>query len=338
MKNKVLIIFTIVFIAVFSIIFSLTFGGSINSCSHVLNIIFNKLFNVPLIDGINKSQVAIIWDIRMPRVFLSFLIGGMLSISGCIFQSVLRNTLASSYTLGVSSGSSLGMGLLIISGLSVSSHFVYSFTGFLFSIITVMLVLFLSRKIDKNLENNTVILVGMVISLFLNSILNLLTSIKRESISSIVIWQMGSFSSRGWGYVMSIIPIFIITFIYILTLSRELDILTFGDEMSKSVGVNLRSVKIKLLLVSSVLTGASISSSGIIGFIDLITPQISRKIFGGRHIVIIPISMVLGGTFMVWFDFIARNIVYPSELPLSTINALVGTPIFCYILFKKARR
>lgn len=338
MKNKILIIFIIVFFAVFSIIFSLSFGGSVNSFLQVINIILNKIFNVPLMDIITKSQVDIVLDIRLPRVILSFLIGGMLSISGCIFQSVLRNTLASSYTLGVSSGSSLGVGLLLISGLSGFSNFLYPFVGFLFSILTVMLVLVLSKKIDRNLENNTVILVGMVISLFLNSILNLITSIKRENMSSIIIWQMGSFSSRGWKYVISIIPIFIISLIYILTLLKELDILTFGDEMSKAVGVNLRNVKFKLLILASILTGASISSSGIIGFIDLITPQISRKIFGGKHVIIIPISMILGGSFMVWFDFIARNIVYPSELPLSTINALIGTPIFCYILFRKARR
>lgn len=335
MKNKKIILWIILMIPIISIILSLTFGNNSVSFSQLSNIFLNKIFNLNLGNEISNSQVVIIWDIRFPRILLSFLVGGMLSISGCIFQSVLRNPLASSYTLGVSSGASLGVGLLIVFGFNSLKNFSYAFVGFAFSILTVVFVLFMCKKIDKRLNNNNVILVGMVISLFLDSLLNLITSIKMESLLSILIWKMGSFSSRGWEYLIFIIPIFIISFLCVMFFTRELDILTFGDKMGSSVGVNVRSVKFKLLVLSSVLTGVSISSSGIIGFIDLITPQICRKIFGGNHKIIIPLSMILGGSFMIWFDFVARNIVYPSELPLSTINALIGTPIFCYVLFRR---
>lgn len=333
---KFIIIILISFISIF---LGILFGGQINNVGNISHIVLHKIFGISIGEEIPKTLISIIWDIRIPRVIFSFLVGGMLSVSGVVMQSVLKNPLASSYTVGISSGSSLGVGLfLILNNVLSYPYFVYPIVGFIFSIITVMFVMYLSRKIDKHMSNNTIILIGMVISLFLNAVLTLITSIKKESISSILIWQMGSFSSRGWEYLISVIPFFLISFVGIMILTREMDILTLGDELSNTMGVNLTNTKIKLLIFSSILTGASISSSGIIGFIDLITPHICRKIFGSRHIIIVPASMILGGTFMVIFDMIARGIVYPSEIPISTVNALVGTPIFCYIFFKYNRR
>lgn len=335
--NKILIILCL---CLLSLIFSLLVGGSSSSPIKILNIIFNKMFNVELMDGISNIEYNIIWNIRLPRVLLSFIVGGMLSISGVIIQSILRNPLASSYTIGVSSGASLGIGILIVFnlGLGLFGYFIYPIVGFVCSILTVIFIIVLCKKLDRNMENNTIILIGMVISLFLNAMLTLISSLKQESLSSILIWQMGSFSSRGWTYVISIIPFMIIGVFGALYFSRELDILTFGDEMGKSVGVNISKVKVYLLIFVSILTGASIASSGIIGFVDLIVPHVSRKIFGSKHRIVIISSFLIGGIFMVLFDVIARVIIYPAELPIATINALVGTPIFCYIFFKSYRR
>lgn len=335
--NKLIIILCLCFL---SLILSLIIGGSISNPIKILSIILNKLFGVELIDGISNIEYNIIFNIRLPRVLLSFMVGGMLSVSGVIIQSVLRNPLASSYTIGVSSGASLGIGILIVFNLGLigGGYFIYPIIGFIFSVLTVIFVIILCKKLDKNMENNTIILIGMVISLFLNAILTLISSLNKESLSSILIWQMGSFSSRGWMYVLSIIPFMVIGVLGSFYFSRELDILTFGDEMGKSVGVNITKVKVYLLLFVSVLTGASIVSSGIIGFIDLIVPHISRKIFGSKHYIVLISSFLIGGIFMVLFDIIARVLIYPAELPIATINALVGTPIFCYIFFKRYRR
>lgn len=337
--NTLIKIVVIIFVSFLCIFFGIVFGGQINNIGDIVRIILHKIFGFSLNEDIPKTLISIIWDIRVPRVIFSFFVGGMLSVSGVVMQSVLRNPLASSYTIGISSGSSLGVGLfLILENIFIYPYFVYPIVGFIFSIITVMFVVYLSKKIDKYMSNNTIILIGMVVSLFLNALLTLITSIKKENISSILIWQMGSFSSRGWEYLISIIPFFLISFLGIIILTREMDILTLGDEMCNTIGVNLKKTKIKLLIFSSILTGASISSSGVIGFIDLITPHICRKLFGSKHIIIVPMSMIFGGTLMVIFDIIARNVVYPSEIPISTINALIGTPIFCYIFFKYNRR
>ncbi len=327
----------ILILSILSIFLALIIGGNIKSPSSILNIISHNLFGTSLRENISSMHSNIIFNIRLPRVFLSFLVGGMLSVSGVIVQSVLRNPLASSYTLGVSSGASLGIGMMIIFNISLS-YFAYPVVGFISSILTILFVILFVKKLDRNMSNNTIILIGMVISLFLNAILTLFTSLNHENLSSILIWQMGSFSSRGSVYLFSIIPFMLIGVIGAFFLSREMDILTFGDEMSKSVGVNIKKVKILLLIYASILTGASISSSGIIGFVDLIVPHISRKIFGSSHKVIIVFSFFIGGIFMTIFDVISRVIIYPAELPISTISALIGTPIFCYIFFKSYRR
>ena len=338
--NKKILFITMLIICFFILFFGLIIGSNLDNPIDILNIILHKIFNIKISDHISKTMISIIWDIRLPRVLLSFFVGAMLSVSGVVIQSILKNPLASAYTIGISSGASLGIGIFVVLGISLGSFswFIYPIVGFLFSIITAMVVICICKKMDNNMSNNTIILIGMIISLFLNSLLTLITSMNKENLSSMLIWQMGSFSSRGFNYILPVIIFFIIGLIGVLSLCKEMDILTFGDEMCKTVGVNVKSVKTKLLIYSSILTGASISSSGIIGFVDLITPHIARKLFGSKHIIVVPVSILLGGILMVIFDIIARTIIYPAELPISTINALVGTPIFIYIFFKKNRR
>lgn len=329
-RNKILVI---IFLMIISILLGIIISGDFSDIIDNLKIIMNGF------KGESHVRVSILLGIRIPRVLLSFLVGGMLAISGVIMQSVLRNPLASSYTMGVSSGASLGIGIFLILNLfSSDTSFLYSLIGFIFSILTTAFVIFMCKRFDFYMRNNSIILIGMIISLFLNSLLSILTLTKRESLSSILIWQMGSFSSRGWGYLISVFPFFLISFILVMKQTREMDILTFGDEMCNAIGINSLKLKINLLIISSILTGASIATSGVIGFIDLIIPHICRKLFGARHGIVIPTSVILGGIFMVNFDTIARTIIYPSEIPISIINSLIGTPIFCYIFLKMKGR
>lgn len=339
MKARTLFKFLLIIVgSLLVIILGLIIGGGVEDIVHIFEIILHGLFGVDLKDSISSMEVSIIWNIRFPRVLLAFIVGGMLSVSGVIIQSVLRNPLASSYTIGVSSGASLGIGIFTVCNITFLGHFTYPVVGFIFSVLTIIFVISLCRKFDSNMSNNTIILIGMVISLFLNAVFILITSIRHESLSSIIIWQLGSFSSRGWIYVISIIPFLVIGVIGAVFYSKELDILTFGDDMSKAVGVNVSKIKIIMLLYVSILTGASIAASGVIGFVDLVVPHISRKIFGAGHSVVIVSSLFIGGILMVIFDIISRVIIYPAEIPIATVNALIGTPIFCYIFFREYRR
>ena len=250
-----------------------------------ISIIANKLINIPLRDGVMPKDVSIIWKIRLPRVLLAFLVGGCLATSGAVVQSILKNQLASPYTLGVSSGASLGAGLVIVTGVTIPviGGFTLPFVGFIFGLFTVYLVILFSSKIDKTMSNNTIILAGMVFSLFVNALLTTLTAMFSEDLKSIALWQMGSFAMRGWTYVWLIIPFCLVGMIGILRYTKEMDILTFGEEQAQSVGVDTSKVKTKLFVFSAILTGGAVSLSGTIGFVDLIAPHVVRKIFGSNH-------------------------------------------------------
>ena len=304
----------------------------------IITIIANKTFGITLRDGVLPKDVSIIWKIRLPRVLLAFLVGGCLATSGAVVQSILKNQLASPYTLGVSSGASLGAGLVIITGITIPviGSFTLPFVGFIFGLFTVYLVILFSSKIDKTMSNNTIILAGMVFSLFVNALLTTLTAMFSEDLKRIALWQMGSFAMKGWTYVGLIIPFCLVGMIGTLMYTKEMDILTFGEEQAQSVGVNTSKVKTKLFIFSAVLTGGAVSLSGTIGFVDLIAPHVVRKIFGSNHKYVIPMSFVFGGCLMVVTDLIARSVFAPTELPVGAVTALIGAPFFAYVYFKKA--
>ncbi len=314
-------------------------GSSDTSLIDIISIIGYKALGIPLLKEINPNDVAIIWNLRLPRVFLAFIVGGSLSVSGAVVQSLLRNPLASPYTLGVSSGASLGVGFLIISGLSIPilGRLTLPLTGFLCGLLTVFIIIKFACKVDKSMPTSTIILSGMVFSLFCNAILTTITALYSEDIKSIALWEMGSFSMKGWSYVQIGVPFFIIGIIGVMRYCTEMDILSFGEDQAKSVGVDTNRIKTRLLIFSAILTGSAVALSGIIGFVDLIIPHLVRRIIGAKHKYVIPVCIILGGCFMVITDLVARIIIIPSELPVGAITALIGAPFFAYIYFKKSR-
>jgi iron complex transport system permease protein len=312
-------------------------GSSGISLLDTLRIIAAQISTLPLAEGIDPRNVSIIWILRLPRVLLAFMVGGALAISGTVFQSILKNQLASPYILGVSSGASLGAGLVILSGfaLPLIGGFTLPLAGFLFGLVTVYGVIALSSRIDKTMSNNTVILLGMVVTLFVNALLTTLTALYREELRSLIIWQMGSFSLKGWSYVRLMLPFFIIGPLGIFRYTREMDILTFGEEQAQSMGVETQGVRKRLFLFATILTGGAVALSGTIGFVDLIAPHLARKIVGSTHRCVLPMAFLIGGSLMVIADMAARTIVSPSELPVGAITAIIGAPFFAWVYFKK---
>ena len=336
-KKKILIS---VLIALIIISIGTSYGSSNINIMDTISILGHKLFNIPLKENIDPKNISIVWNLRLPRVLLAFLVGGCLAASGAVVQSILKNQLASPYTLGVSAGSSLGAAMIIVSGVSlpIIGGFTLPVVGFLFGLITVYLVVVFSSKIDKTMSNNTIILSGMVFSLFVNALLTTVTALFSQDLKSISLWQMGSFAMKGWSYVRLIIPFALIGMLGVLKFTREMDILTFGEEQAMSVGVDTSKVKKKIFIFSAVLTGGAVSLSGTIGFVDLIAPHVVRKIFGSNHKYVIPMSFVFGGCLMIVSDLIARTIVSPSELPVGAVTAIIGAPFFAYVYFNKSRR
>ncbi len=331
-------IFLSILICILLIITAVAIGSVNIPINQISKIILSKISgkDLPAIDG---NLVSIIWKIRFPRVLLAFVVGGALAVSGAVMQSVLKNPLASSYTLGVSSGASLGAGLVIISGftLPLLGKLTLPFVGLLGGLLTVYLAINFTSRIDKNMGNNTIILVGMVFSLFINAMITLMTALSRDGLQRLIYWQMGSFNLKEWSHVIILTPIVTIMVLVLIRYSRELDILTFGEEEAMGIGVEIQKVKWILLSLAAGLTGSAIAFVGVIGFIDLIVPHIVRKIFGSNHILVLPLSMLFGGGFMIICDLIARTIIPMSELPVGAITALIGTPFFAYIYFSRRK-
>jgi len=326
-------------VSLFIIAAAASLGSSGISFADTVLIILHKTFRLPLAPSIDPKNVSIVWLLRLPRVLLAFFAGGCLAISGAVCQSVLRNPLASPYILGVSSGASLGAGIIIVSGIAlpILSGFTLPLTGFVFGLATVFLVTVFSSRIDRTMSNNTVILCGMVLSLFLNAVLTTMSAIFSDDLRRIALWQMGSFAMRGWTYIYLLLPFFAIGSAGIFLYTREMDILSFGDDHAKSTGVETGTLRIKLLALCAILTGAAVALCGVIGFVDLIAPHAARRISGSQHKYLIPMSFILGGSLMTLTDLIARTVISPSELPVGAITALIGAPFFAWVYFKRRR-
>lgn len=305
----------------------------------ILTIIYGKVFNKPIMVNSEINSLSIIWNIRLPRTLLAFIVGGALAVSGSVMQSVLKNPLASSYTLGVSSGASFGAGMVMITGFTIPflGRLTLPFVGLVAGLLTVYLAVTFAAKIDRNMGNNTIVLIGMVFSLFINAMITLMNSLFRENIQKLTFWQMGSFSLREWSDVQILLPITLICILILIRYSRELDIMSFGEEQAMTIGVDIQRVKWILLGLSAALTGSAIAFVGVIGFIDLIAPHVVRKIFGSTHRLVIPMSAIVGGAFMVVCDLIARVAIPVSELPVGAVTALIGAPFFAYVYFSRRK-
>ncbi len=304
-----------------------------------VQILMSRITAVPPDNGIRAYRIAIIADLRLPRVLLAFIAGAALSVSGAVMQSVLKNPLASSFTLGVSSGASLGAGSVILFGLTGVLHGMITVpaAGFLASIIAMFLLLRFTRSIDPSFSNNTIILSGMILSLFLNAILTLLSVLSADGLKNILSWQLGSFALRGTGPLVVLFPVASLCTLIVFTYRRELDILTFGSDEAASLGVPVRRTKNILILLASVLTGCTVAFTGVIGFVDLAIPHLVRRVWGPSHRTLIPFSFLLGGSFMVLADLLCRTVYTSAELPVGAVTALLGAPVFAHIYLASRR-
>lgn len=323
------------FVAIMIIIASIAIGSVSISPLEIFSILGNKFFGTVLPENLPKTHPDLLINIRLPRVFLSFLVGAVLGICGTVMQSILNNPLASPFGLGVSAGSGLGAALVIVLGISsgVLGSFVLPIFGIIFGLLAVLIVIFFSNRIDRNFSNNTIVLTGMVLSLFLNAIITTLSATSSQSSQQINLWLLGSFSMKEWRYVQILLPIALVGVFIFFRYSKELDLMTFGEEQAMTAGLNLKAVKWILLCTIAVLVGVSVSFVGIIGFVDLIAPHIVRRFFGSKHRLVLPASAIFGGTFLTGCDLLARTLISPSEIPIGSITALIGAPFFIYIFF-----
>lgn len=337
--NTKLKIFICIFISIVFLFLSIAIGSVQVTLKDIVLIILQKL-NVISQSSSNEVITSIIWDIRLPRVLIAFLAGGALAVSGAILQSMMKNPLASPYTLGVSAGAGVGAAFVMVLGINIPflGNFSLSFFTLLSGVITIYLVVSLSYKVDKSMSSTTIILMGMVFALFFNAIILLISSLNRNIMQQISLWQMGTFSMREWNHILILLPICVICSFILIRFLNELDIMSFGEEQAATIGIDVVKTKWTLIFISAILASGVVSVVGIIGFVDLIAPHIARKIFGPSHKFVIPISALFGGTIMVVSDLIARTIIYPIEISVGAITAIIGAPFFAYVFFTSKGR
>lgn len=289
------------------------------------------------IRGEQTPDGTIFFRIRLPRILLAMLTGASLSLAGVIFQALLRNPLATPYTLGVSSGGALGALLMIKTGLSFSLLGFSSVqaAAFLGSMLTILLVYFLSRRVGK-LSIHIMILAGVTISYFfaaMNLILHYLSDFTETH--QMVRWMMGGLDVIGYDALLRSLPVLLLSFVGLWLMSRTFNIISTSEESALSKGVNVARVQKISFVLASLITGMVVALSGPIGFVGLIVPHLLRILGGPDHRYLIPSSIFFGGSFLVLADTVARTAMAPIDLPVGILTALLGGPFFLWLLFKQ---
>ncbi|TDL74426.1 iron ABC transporter permease [Rhodococcus qingshengii] len=339
LNNKVLAYLIAGSFLLLSILLGISIGTVSVPIFTIIQIIISKLFGFISLDQIDPMFSSIVLNIRLPRVILAGLVGASLAIAGAAFQGLLRNPLADPYTLGVSSGASVGAVLTLFFNLSIPiiGSFTLPLLSILFSWVTIFLVLAFARKIERSMRVETIILTGIIFSSFLGAIISLMIALTGDELRQIIGWLLGSVSMRGWEYIKIISPFFVLGSVILIFNAKELNAMSFGEERAHHLGVNVQKRKLMILTAGSILTGAAVAVSGTIGFVGLVIPHLSRLLWGPDHRHLLPLSIITGSGFLIVADLISRTIISPTELPIGVITALFGAPVFALILLQRKR-
>ncbi len=284
---------------------------------------------------VESTLNTIIWQIRFPRVILAALTGAALALGGLVFQALLRNPLAEPYILGISGGSAIGAIIGILLGLSRFPG--VSITAFAGSIATLLILLLMSTG-RSMLKNDALLLSGVMVNAFCSAVIMFLISMTQDSrLHSIIFWLMGDFSTLNIRQVGMLAAVLIPCFAVIFWLSNSMNLLLLGKEMAQTMGVNIKAVTVTLLVLTSFMVSATVSHCGLLGFVGLVIPHLLRLISGPDHRVLVPACILGGGAYMIICDTLARWLPEQGEMPVGVITAMIGAPLFIYLLKRSGR-
>lgn len=335
-KPQILLLYAVsIAIVLIAAFFAITFSSVHVPLSQIIQIIIAKATGAADISEIPKTIQAMIWEIRVPRVVLAFLIGSALALSGAAFQGLLRNPLADPYTIGVSSGSALGAVSVIFFKISLLGTFTLPLFGIIGGFAALIIVFGMTRLSGRGLAVETIILAGIIVSSFIGSFISLIIALSGDDLKNIMYWLMGSVANRGWSYVQLFVPFFIAGALLLLIHHRELNAMALGEQSAHHLGVSVQRKKMLILIGASLLTGGAVSVSGTIGFVGLVIPHFVRIFVGPNHRHLLVLAMLWGGAFLVLADLLARTVISPQELPIGIITALVGAPVFAVLLMRE---
>jgi iron complex transport system permease protein len=338
LKNKSIILLVLVAFLIASILITSTIGASNISLSEVIQITINKLtFGTTS----NLQNEAIIWNVRVPRVLASVFVGCILSITGTAIQGVFRNPLADPSIIGISAGAALSAAVAIV----LFQQIIFSFTigglgllsviTFIGSFITAIIVFKISQH-QKKTDVATMLLAGIAINAFAGAIMGFIIYLSDDSqLRTITFWTMGSLGGILWKHVLLLAICAIVAVVTFIGLGKSLNALALGESEANLIGVNTEKIKRKIVIVTALVIGVTVAFCGMIGFIGLVVPHIIRLVVGADHRFLIPASALGGSLLLIWADTLSRTIVAPAELPIGIITALIGAPLFLYLLIKQ---
>ena len=313
--------------------------GSVNiPLASTLAAILNTLRGIAVPEGVPRSIIMLV---RLPRVLCVALTGASLSLCGAAMQGLLRNPLADGSTLGVSSGASLGAILAIAFGLTIPGMDYAGAMGMamLFAFLSLVLILSLAYRLDRSLATNTIILIGVIFTMFAHSIISLVITFSGDKVKSIMFWTMGSLAGASYQNALALLIALLVCGSLLLSGSRELNAFAIGEDNARHVGVDVKRVKLQVLIAASILIGVCVSIGGTVGFVGLVMPHMMRMLVGPNHQRLLPASMFGGAVFLMLADLIGRVLISPLEIPIGVITSLIGSVVFVYLFYhtRKAR-
>lgn len=289
---------------------------------------------LPLVEvdsGFTLRQQVILWEIRIPRVVLGAIVGAMLAIAGATYQGVFRNPLADPYLLGVSSGAGLGATLAIVVGGAAASTMVppAAFAG---GMIAVLATYTLGRSVGGGRSEVVIILAGVAVAAFASAIQTFFMQRHDDTLRQVYSWMLGRLTTSGWAEVTTVLPYVAVSIVVVFLFRRVLDVMAVGDVEAATLGIAPAKVRLVLISVATLGTAAVVSVSGLIGFVGIVIPHAVRMVIGPGHRLLLPVSLLVGGAFLVLADVVARTAMSPAELPIGVVTAAIGAPFFLFVL------
>lgn len=297
-------------------------------------VLLELLGRLPLVDvesGLTLRQQVILWEIRIPRVALGAIVGAALAIAGATYQGVFRNPLADPYLLGVSGGAGLGATVAIVVGGAVGSTLVTP-AAFVGGLIAVTATYALGRSVGGGRTEVVIILAGVAVAAFASAIQTFLMQRHDDTLRQVYSWMLGRLTTSGWSEVRTVLPYVVAAVAVIALFRRTLDVMAVGDVEASTLGVAPARVRLVLIAVATLATAAVVSVSGLIGFVGIVIPHAVRMIIGPGHRLLLPVSLLVGATFLVLADIVARTAMSPAELPIGVVTAAIGAPFFLFVL------
>lgn len=285
-----------------------------------------------------RAEVAVVWDLRLPRVVLAAIVGAALAISGAALQGLFGNALADPGIVGVTSGASTGAIMAISLGLSAFGSWTVPAASFVMGLVVTFVIYVLAQP-GKRGGTVQLLLVGIAVTAITGSFNGFMTYIAdSDELESIVFWQMGSLNRASWESVAVGVPFLVVGLIVVLRLARPLDMLALGEKQARHLGLDVKRTRLLLVAATALLVAAAVATAGSIGFVGLVVPHIIRLVAGPKHRWLLPISAVGGALMLVLADIGARTLNPPTEIPIGLFTGLIGGPFFLWLLYRGGTR